>query len=98
MPFSAPDTAKVTVNNPRPQLTPGLVHPLWPVVNVLKTKSGVLRRANTARVMMEAMKNMMWRRPPRSSNVLRSCLNHKLNTKGTKISPHMIRVVCHAFG
>ena len=95
---SKPDTANVTVNSPRPQQTPGLFHPLCPVVSVLNTKSAVLRLASTTRVMMEVMKKMMWSRPPSSSNMLRSCLNHKLNTKGTNISPHMINVVCHAFG
>ena len=96
--YCAPDIAKVNVNNPMPQETPGLVHPLWPVVNVLKTKSTVLRRASTTRVTMEAIKKTIWQMPPRSSNALRSCLNHRLNRKGTIISPHIIKVICHGFG
>jgi len=90
--------AKVNVNNPRPQETPGFVQPLCPVVKVPKTKLSVLRRANTAKVTTEAMKKTKWKTPPRSSSGLRSWRNHRLHMKGMIIIPHIIKVVCHAFG
>lgn len=44
---------KVKVNNPIPQQTPGLFHPLAPEVNVLKTNASELRLANTSKVVMD---------------------------------------------
>lgn len=90
--------ANVNVNSPMPQETPRLDHPLWPVVKVPKTKLSVLRRAVTAKVTIEEMKKIKWKMPPRSSKALRSCRNHRLHMKGMKIMPHIIKVVCHAFG
>lgn len=81
-----------------PQAIPGFVHPLWLEIGVLKTKSAVLRWANTDRIVTEIMKKTIWQMPPTSSNALRSCLNHRLSMKGSRISPHIIRAVCHDFG
>ena len=64
----------------------------------MKTNPGELRWASTTRVVMEEMKKMMWEMPPKSSNALRTCLNHRLDTKRIAISAHMVKEVCHAFG